>query len=71
MLDRVFQDDERNVDSQPMVGIYRCLYCGRCFSLKRLLKLHYQQIHSADMPNYGSEKADNLLAASKTRPGEA
>jgi hypothetical protein len=65
MLDRVSQDDERNVDSRPVFGIYRCLYCGQCFGLKRWLKLHYQQAHRANMPNYGSKKANTLLAASK------
>ena len=57
MIDQVFRDDgEETLSRGPMFGLYRCLYCGLCFGLKRRLKLHYQVAHVDSMPNYERKK---------------
>jgi hypothetical protein len=62
MLDEEFQDDNKEkVDMRPLFGIFPCLYCGRCFALKRQLKLHYQEAHTGSIPNYEGRMAGSLL----------
>jgi len=39
-------------DQLPLIRVYCCLYCGRYFSIKRQLKLHYLEVHAQSIPNY-------------------
>jgi len=57
MIGQVFQGGTKGAfGSGPMFGLYRCLYCGLCFSLKRRLNLHYQLTHVNSMPNYEGKR---------------
>jgi hypothetical protein len=65
MLSKAFQDaNEERADGRPILGVYRCLYCGMCYALKRRLQLHYQEVHMGSMPNYEGEE-DSYLRRSE------
>jgi hypothetical protein len=62
MSDQEFREDNGGeINVRPLFGIYRCLYCGRCFAIKRQLKLHYQEAHIGSMLDYGGKMTGSLL----------
>jgi len=40
----------------PLVGLFRCLYCGRGFGLKRELNVHYRHSHSSSIPSFVAKR---------------